>query len=174
MIEHMYTPPIQLKNSLFAAFLVAILTISGACEGPVGPVGPEGPPGIPGADAKELISIKYEVLEGDWVANGNVGEPGYFLELDFDVPEITQNIIENGVVLVYYYPPDAGYKVMLPYTFISADDPPYTELLDFIMGTGFINLKSQADDFQATQFTGIFQLIIGEAIPIGFEPENFM
>ncbi|RMG54629.1 MAG: hypothetical protein D6722_28785 [Bacteroidetes bacterium] len=146
-------------------------------------VGPRGPEGIPGRDGRDgqdgrdgnynVLSIRYEVYASDWLASGTEGVPGYYLELEFDVPEITNDVAEDGVVLVYYRAQAGDPWILLPYTFISSDEPPFTEVLDFIYGPGFVNFKSQADDYGATPYEGTFRVIVADAIPIGKTAINY-
>jgi hypothetical protein len=163
-----HVPP-NYQKSVFLLILFFTVVVFSGCEGPMGPQGPQGLPGPPGEDLQDVISIYYDVQNDDWAANGTQGTPGFFLEVEFDVPEITAAIVEDGVVLVYYFPPGEDYKIMLPYTFISSTEPSYIEILDFIHGVGFVNMKSQANDFEATPYAGTFQIIIAKARPIALE-----
>lgn len=160
-----------LYTSLRWSLLLAIFAAFTACVGPRGPEGPPGRDGLAGRDGRDgnfnVISIRYEVFADDWLVSGIQGEPGYFLELEFEVPEITNDIAEDGVVLVYYRAQAGDPWILLPYTFISSDDPPFTEVLDFIYGPAFVNFKSQANDFGATPYEGTFRVIIADAIPVG-------
>lgn len=161
----------QRPSFLRWSLMLALVAAFSSCVGPRGPEGLPGPPGRDGLNGRDgnwnVLSIRYEVFASDWLANGTQGVPGYYLELEFEVPEITQDIAEDGLVLVYYRAQAGDPWILLPYTFISSDDPPFTEVLDFIYGQGFVNFKSQADDYGATPYEGTFRVIVADAIPVG-------
>ena len=142
-------------------FLPAMLT---SC---VGPRGPEGPQGVPGRDGNaNVISINYEAIASDWYDVGTPGTVDYFLALDLDVPEITSDIVDHGMVMVYYRPDTQSPWIALPYTYIS-HDPEFIEKLDFIYDLGFVGIQSQATDREAAAYEGFFRLIVASAVPVG-------
>ena len=135
-----------------------------ACEGPVGPIGPPGPPGFDGLDGTQALSINYEIIADDWEPVGNPGEAGFFRVLDLTVAEITQDIEDNGLVLVYYRALDDDPWTFLPLTFIS-HDPAFTEEFDFVYETGFVTLLSSATDADGTAYEGTIRVIVAPGIP---------
>ncbi|WNJ16953.1 hypothetical protein [Pontibacter sp. G13] len=145
-------------TTLFA--LIGLFTFS-ACEGPRGP---QGPPGLDGNF--NVFSIYYNLQENDWIERGTAGAPGFFLEVELDVPEIDQIVVDDGIVLVYYRAQASDPWIFLPYTFIGADNPNFIEVFDFIYGDGFVNMKSQGDDFNATRYSGTVRVIVADGIPI--------
>ncbi len=151
---------------------IALLAISSiACtrvvDGPQGPQGPQGPPGFNGRDGNANVwSINYAALDSDWYDVGVSGEDGYFLALDLNVPEIDSDILNNGLVLVYYREQESSPWTALPYTFIS-HNPEYIEKLDFIYDLSFVGMQSQASDRQATPYAGTFRVIVAAGIPVG-------
>ncbi len=150
------------RFSLFATSVMMLTAVS--C---VGPVGPQGPQGRDGRDGNANVwSINYLAIESDWYGVGTAGDPGYFLALDLNVPEITTDIVNNGVVMVYYRETDGSPWVALPYTFIS-HDPEYIEKLDFIYDLSFVGMQSQASDRQATPYAGTYRVIVATAVPLG-------
>ncbi|GAB4426906.1 MAG: hypothetical protein OHK0039_45030 [Bacteroidia bacterium] len=160
----------KILPSLLGLFAVMALFAT-SCVGPRGPQGPAGQDGRDGQNGRDgnynVFSIRYEVFASDWIARGVEGQPGYYAELEISVPEITQKINDDGLVLVYYQRNTNDPWILLPYTFISSDEPPFTEVLDFIYGVGFVNFKSQADDYGATAYEGIFRVLVADAIPVG-------
>ncbi|MBR4811126.1 MAG: hypothetical protein IK039_05125 [Bacteroidaceae bacterium] len=61
--------------------------------------------------------VDYIVAKGnDWIPSGNEGQPGFYIYQEFEFPEITQNVLENGAVLVYLVDAD-GRDNILPYVF---------------------------------------------------------
>jgi hypothetical protein len=150
--------------------LSASLFVSCAQEGPIGPRGPQGPQGPsgpqgPAGQSADVISINYAADASHWYDVGVPGEDGYFLALDLEVPEITQDIVDFGLVLVYYRIDNQSPWIALPYTNISYT-PDYVEKLDVIYNLGFVGLQSQATDRQANAYEGTFRVIVASAIPI--------
>ena len=147
--------------SIFALFILSIGL--SAC---VRVDGPQGPQGSPGRDGNaNVISINYEVFESDWFEVGTPGENDFYMALDLSVPEIDQDIMDNGLVLAYYRIDDKSPWIALPYTLIS-HDPAYVEKLDFIYDVGFVGFQSQATDKNATPYEGIFKIIVASAFPV--------
>lgn len=132
--------------------------------------GPQGPPGQDGRDGQDgnanIISINYEAIESDWYDVGTPGEDDYFLALDFEVPEIDQAIVDNGLVLVYYRETGNSNWFALPYTAIS-HNPEYIEKMDVIYDLEFVGIQSKASDRSATPYAGIFRVIVADAVPVG-------
>ena len=159
------------STRLFCMALFATLFTS--CLRVQGPPGPQGPEGIPGRDGNANVwSITYQAEEADWFDVGTPGADEYFLALDLDVPEITQDIVDNGIVLVYYRQDDQSPWIALPYTFIS-HNPEYIEKLDMIYSLGFVGMQSQASDKNATPYVGFFRVVIAEGIPLGKQAFDF-
>ncbi len=144
-----------------------------ACEGPVGPIGPPGPPGFDGEDGiADVFSINYTIVADDWEDVGTPGEAGFFRVLDLTVAEITQDIEDNGLVLVYYRALDDDPWTFLPLTFIS-HDPAFTEEFDFVYETGFVTLLSSATDADGTAYDGTIRVIVAPGIPTTKTSINF-
>ena len=104
-----------------ALFLVACSPEDGE-TGPAGPIGPEGqigPKGDPGADGEDgtdgvanISTSTFFVASTDWTDGG--------VETDtLDVPEITQEVVDNGTVQVFQTE-DASNPQWgdLPYSFV--------------------------------------------------------
>jgi len=158
----------QLLNliKLFSLSIAASLFLS-SCVVDQGPVGPTGPQGRDGRDGNaEVFSINYLAEESDWYDVGFPGDPGYYIALDLDVPEIDQDIVDNGVVLVYYRETPTNAWTTLPYTFIS-HDPEYIEKLDMIYALEFVGIQSMASDRSAVPYTGTFRVIVAPGIGLG-------
>jgi hypothetical protein len=171
-LSHTSRPVLPFASLLMAALLLVLA----GCEGPQGPPGRDGFDGRNGRDGLDAplpLSIRYTVLAEDWLANGTDGQPGYFLEVELPVPEITQSIVDDGMVLVYYQAQAGDPWLFLPYTFISSDAPPFTEVLDFIYGFEFVNMKSQANDFGATPYEGTFRVVVAPAEPVNKAPIDY-
>jgi|GEM_PF-1251667 len=106
------------RNNLFLTglWLLSIVLIGlNACKGPQGDVGPQGTTGTPGATgapgatgpqgaqgaANLIVSSWTTVAAADWKSDNN---PLYFY-YGVDDKNITQAILDKGVVMVYYRSP---------------------------------------------------------------------
>jgi hypothetical protein len=139
-----------LWRALLAALAVAVPLVISGCgsavgpggvEGPAGPAGPEGPPGPQGPEGPEgpagedgnanVVAAAVELSNADW-GNGtyvyrhgpgaNTSRAARVVELE--VPEITQEIYDLGMVHVYLKVPDSltGNPVVwapLPYQYLA-------------------------------------------------------
>lgn len=158
-------------HSLFSTLCIALAgALMSSCTTVEGPPGPPGPPGRDGN--AEVYSINYIVEDENWYDVGVQGEDDYFLAADLDVPEITQDIVDDGLVLVYYRVDNQSPWIALPYTFIS-HNPQYVEKLDFIYDLAYVGLQSQATDRNATPYAGTFRVIVASAIPINKRAVNY-
>jgi len=155
-----------MKCTCFSSLLAGIMLLFAACEGPEGPIGPPGPPGPPGLDGNaNVFSINYVIIADDWVDDGQPGDPEFFRFLDLSVPEITQDIVDNGLVLVYYRVDENERWNILPFTIIN-HDPPFTQVFDFTYDPGFVTLYVKATDRDGDLFEGDVRVIVAEGIPI--------
>lgn len=154
-----------MKRNFLFILVVGVSFLFTACEGPVGP---PGPPGFDGIDGNaNVFSIKYDIVDADWLASGNPGEDGYFLFLDLVVPEITPDIVESGLVLAYYRQDDNSAWLALPFTeIITEAGNEFTEVFDFIYDRELISLRSIATDRNATAYVGTVRVIVADGIPI--------
>ncbi|WP_273568791.1 collagen-like triple helix repeat-containing protein [Maribacter halichondriae] len=98
---------IKLIKRFFSFLLVASLIYACTKDGPIGPIGPQGPTGADGLDGLNgatgekgetgSVNIIYSLwYEADW---GIVNDD--YAEFFIDAPEITQEIIDTGLVLAY-------------------------------------------------------------------------
>jgi hypothetical protein len=104
------------RGVLFVLLVVMGTTISGCgtTAGPVGPEGPAGPQGPAGEDGNaNVVAAVVELSNADWVAgsyvyqdrtNGSTSRSARVATLD--VPEITQEIYDLGMVHVYLKVPE--------------------------------------------------------------------
>lgn len=120
---------LSLKSNKSISYLISLIAIIAltltACqkEGPIGPQGPPGPEGPAGEDASSKVtSYYYTIFEDEWQTFGEPGIGfGYIGAMDF--PEITEDILNYGAVLVYLYQDNSLFS--LPTTFINAEDGGY-------------------------------------------------
>ena len=103
----------------------------------------------------DMSLIDFEVKNDNWavreVENGNDDE-GYF-EAVLEVPEITRNVIEQGVVMVYRRFNDGGSVIWTPLpaqrTEKTEDGLYYTTFVDFEYSLGRVNSFVTATDLYA-------------------------
>lgn len=111
-----------MKKSI--VMLLSLMVVFSSCRrDPVeGPRGPQGPPGPPGAGGG-IVSDIYTVRESDWIFE----DPSYFG--DIEIPDLTEDIVNNGIVLVYLKVDDNTFT-QLPLTFYESDE--YASTLEVI------------------------------------------
>ena len=144
------------KTSLL---ILAVLALFASCTGPQGPAGRDGRDGIDGTNG----SVNFKII--DLSVSGNQWQyPGldnnnYFMA-SFDIPELTQDIYDNGLVQVYreYDTGTANaVQLLLPNTrhkeFSYVDDNGdtqwgfFSETTDYEYGVGKLNVFFTASDF---------------------------
>jgi hypothetical protein len=91
--------------------------------GPAGPQGPSGPQGPPGATTV-LVTLDYGFALR---ANGSGDQ-------SWSVPQVTQSVIDNGVVIGYIQLGSAGSWTTLPHVFVNGTSS-HTMLLTFRLGS---------------------------------------
>ena len=130
-----------------------IATIFISCEGPMGPRGHDGRDGHDGNDG--LLStwhiVKLPVRSTDWQpVMGNSGYVDYYIAVFNNVPEITQNIYKDGLVLCYIDYGDSKQilPTVIPYYY--EDDgvfEAWTQTIDFMYWTGGVQINLTNSDF---------------------------
>lgn len=136
-----------------------LMFVFAQCTGPAGPRGNDGMNGIDGINYTH--SAIYDIDPSDWVGNLD----GY--DVFIDVPEITEDIYNNGAVLVYrLIEIDPKSFNLLPYTFV---DNSSTIYMDFDAYVGSIDLifkevNNGVNDTQAPQGLMSFKVVIIEGI----------
>lgn len=140
-------------TSIARCLVVALLATAVACEGdtgptgsagPEGPAGPGGPPGEDGAAGPEGPPGTANVIFSEWMPTPPTDPDciidGTNLTIGFiDVPELTQEILDEGMILVYMRFSNGTY--LLPYT--SADNGD-ANTLDFLAGDPNVCLKGNS------------------------------
>ena len=141
--------------------LIAVLT---NCIGPEGPMGPSGYNGKDGVDGINYThSVIYDVNPADWSGNAD----GYNAELS--IPEITNDIYNNGAVLVYrLIEVEPKSFNLLPYTYV---DNTLSIYMDFDAYVGSIKLIYKevfngVNDTPAPQDVMSYKVVIFEGIPL--------
>lgn len=142
-------------KKIFAFIALAVIVlISTSCEGPAGRDGRDGRDGLVNFKIIDLEVRKYQ-----WQYS-NLQNNNYFVA-EFDMPEITKYIYDNGMVQVYReYNTDTSdaIQLLLPstrhieYDYEVEDDDNlhwgfYTETIDYEYGVGLLNVYFTASDF---------------------------
>ena len=85
-------------------WLIVVILLFFACEGPTGSQGEQGlqgPTGDTGADGADgvanISAIEFTVLESNWIQSASDEKVYYYQK---DIAEITSEVMDNGVVLV--------------------------------------------------------------------------
>ncbi len=113
---------------LLAPVLLAVVLVG--CEGPTGPQGPQGPQG-PSGPAGALVETFEVEFDVDAAAEG---EAGLVLFQNYDFPEITASVNNNGFVQAYYLADNDTWTAM-PYTF--GDESPDINAVDYTLTLGY-------------------------------------
>lgn len=109
---------------LFTSAL-AVTMFSCKKEGPAGPAGINGTNGVDGKDGNaNVMSIKFTLTGAQWDYPGHyaIDYGNNQVALQFsrthskDIPEITKDVIDNGLVLVYMIPKGVHNYMPLPLT----------------------------------------------------------
>lgn len=101
-----------------------------------------------------------DVRQTDWKGVGTYGQPGFILEAAYDVGFITQDVLENGAVLVYLVDSVLG-DMQLPYVLtrrVGTSD--FIEMLSYQIYNGGIAFMIDASDYLADPYAGTIQFKI--------------
>lgn len=102
----------KFSTSLIIAF--SFLLINTSCEGEDGAIGPQGEQGAQGEQGTQGNPGTANVIYSDWIASGleqNVSDG--FDAFDINASEITQEVMDTGVILVYAKQGIAVYQIPL-------------------------------------------------------------
>lgn len=143
-----------MKKLVFSLLIVMFALV--ACEGPMGPPGPEGSSG----NETQWKIVEYTVKPNHWqLVDGNPNDLGTYFIHEFDVPELSSNIANDGAVLVYYYNAAFNTWSPLPYSVPCYDfdeygnEVLYTESYSFDFAAGSIGLYFDVSNF----YTGYYK-----------------
>jgi hypothetical protein len=129
--------------------------------GPTGPTGPAGPAGTPGAQGPAgpqgppgtttvLVTLDYAFT----LRTNGTGDQVW------SVPQITQSVIGNGVVVGYIQLGSAGTWTTLPHVFVNGTSS-HTMLLSFSLGTVTLEARDvPAPPLGSTSYSGKLRLVI--------------
>lgn len=172
----------HLRGASYYMVISLVVVFFAACEGDIGPPGPiglQGPPGPAGPAGTpgvgQAFSINFDIREEDWFTPATGVDENSELFLDItDIPEITEQIVESGIVLVYYRREELDPWVFLPFTQINnIDGQQFVEVFDFIYDVSFVGLRLIADDRGTVPIPGTVRIVIAEGIPLGKNKLDF-
>ncbi len=99
---------ITIKLLTSVTIILSVLLLHTSCDGEDGAEGPRGEQGVSGLDGTNGEDGNANVIASDWFAPDSdsytvtaTSQGFFFLEHDKAVPEITQETLDNAVVLVY-------------------------------------------------------------------------
>lgn len=109
----------KMLQSVYALALAGSVMLLNAC-GEKGDPGPMGPPGN-----ANVHSYFYTINYTGWNIYGASGTPNHSIYYEKYIPEITQEIIDFGMVVGYVYDHNLDAWVALPYTYTFAGTQEY-------------------------------------------------
>lgn len=98
-----------------------------------------------GADIHtEYVKAHYE----DWHRHGRVGDAGFYIYQEFGIKEITNRVVDDGAVLVYFID-ENGRDNMLPYVYpVDNGRTNVNQNIRFIVEKGVLTIAIEWDDSQ--------------------------
>jgi len=152
-----------MKKLLIFTTLLAIMF--SACEGPMGPAGPMGPQGQPG-DESYWYTTSFTVNSSAWRLEGQPDELNSYFYYDKAVPQLTNNIFNGGIVLLYLQAAN-NIKNVMPYVLHLGDEDHlgeffWTQTYDYDFEQGNIRIYVTYSDFMTSRRpdTETFSLIL--------------
>jgi hypothetical protein len=108
----------------------------------------------------DMQTIDFTIQSGDWVEYGTAGEPGYGFAVDLAMPEITQNVVQNGMVSLYFKSGESWIPV--PVYFYNDS---YQGGFIYVLKAGLFSIEYyESDHFTVRPDTQIFRLVIVQPI----------
>jgi hypothetical protein len=160
-------------NLILILFAFSLFTMySCEVEGPIGPVGPTGKDGKDGVDGQDgqdgnanVVSITKTIAPSDWIATGTLGEDLYFY-YEISIPEITDDIVQNGAVIIYYKDIYGSYHA-LPvtyYFYVSSVDYYYHSTIRYSYQIGKVRIELEDSDLNTYRLeeSAEFKIVIIE------------
>ena len=135
-----------MKRLIFIAVL-AITLFSASCTDDIG-------------GNADMSTVDFTVQGNQWLIVGNEGEVGYGYVVDLDFPELTDNVIQNGMVNLYMKSGDAWIPVPV-YFYYQSDDVLYQGGFFYRMKRGVFSIDYyESDGYTQNPGTQNFRLVI--------------
>ncbi len=107
-----------------------------------------------------IRTVDFIVQQSDWMEIGIYSEPGYGFAVDLNMPEITPNVIQNGMVTLYMKSGESWLPVPV---YIYKDG--YQGGFLYAMKSGLFSIEYYENDHLTERpLTQIFRLVIVEHI----------
>jgi len=143
-----------MKKTIIALFAAA-LTITGCVKGDKGDTGPSGTNGTNGTNGNANVKAGFVTVNpGDW----NVGTPAGFYYVDVTNSLITQDIIDNGTVSMFFEG-NTGVWVAMPYTYYNTPTVSLSYGFNYSVGSTRISVQNLAGG-AITFGTSIFKTVV--------------
>lgn len=149
-------------KKLLYLFVGSLLLTSCAKDGEDGKQGPAG--------NANVHSFDFSVTPGDWLTSGTAGSVDHAKYVELTVPEVTQDIIDNGMVVTYIEL--AGYYIQMP-TSLPASS---TVAVNFFTAfkTGIVEVDLQLSNLQTPNTASAnytFKVVVADGVARVTHPE---
>ena len=150
-----------MKKLILIAFAAVLMT--GCAE--------DGDPGAQGpAGNANVKSFSFSTTPGSWIASGTPGTNDCVKYLELNISEITQSILDDGMVLVYWE--TGGYYVQMPV--ILPIDPTQSINLFYASTLGKVEVDLQLNTLQTPNTASLnweFKVVVASGINRITHPE---
>jgi hypothetical protein len=104
----------------------------------------------------DMSTVDFIVQNSDWKQYGTLGEQGFGYAVDLDFPELTNNVIQNGMVTLYMKTGESWTSVPYNYFYSNFQGGYY-----YSMKVGTFSIDYYESDHQTENpGTQIFRLVI--------------
>jgi protein involved in sex pheromone biosynthesis len=112
----------------------------------------------------DMSTVDFNVQSSEWVEYGTKGEVGYGYAVDLVFPELTNNVIQNGMVSLYIKTGDAWIPVPV-YFYNQTDQYLYQGGYFYRIKQGVFSIDYyESDGYTSNPGTQIFRLVIVQPI----------
>lgn len=150
-----------MKN-LFSLLLFTSCLLLVSCKGEQGETGPAGADGKDGN--ANIMSFTKNVQENDWVLAFN-GQVAYF---DVQIPELDAEILNKGLIMVYFKDTDINAWTAWPYSLSVSD---FTVSYSFFPEIGYVELGTSGLNTDAPTPNGIARIVLASAQGLAQHPK---
>lgn len=113
----------------------------------------------------DIRTVDFTVQNADWVEYGTPGEEGYGFAVDLKFSEITNNVIQNGMVTLYMKRGDSWTSVPFNYFYRSGDQVDFQGGYFYSMKIGVFSIDYyESDHYTLNPGTQIFRLVIVQPV----------